>query len=48
MLQYLTLHVDKAEAVCMGAYAANNKGKLPELCKIDETKGFLKGFAEDD
>jgi hypothetical protein len=48
VLQYLTLHVDKAEAVCMGAYAANNKGKLPELCKIDETKGFLKGFAEDD
>ena len=40
-------YVEKAEALCMGAFLAKNE-MLPELNDDDETKGFLEGFDEDD
>ena len=40
-------YVEKAEALCMGAFLAKNE-MLPELNNDDETKGFLEGFDEDD
>ena len=40
-------YVEKAEALCMGAFRAKN-GMLPELNDNDETKGFLERFDEGD